>query len=199
MTAPLFIPGHSWQANSYLLGTTLIDAGVTPDKIAPFKDKIQTIILTHGHFDHTAHATEIARLCNAEIYIGEHELALLRDPASSLSARFAIKQQNITARPLRDGDVINGLTVFHTPGHTKGSICLFRETDGVLIAGDTLFPNGSYGRTDLPTGSETDLAASIDRLAALPVQSMWCGHEQPVTSDAKRHIAISQADIHRYA
>lgn len=199
MTSPIWIQGHAWQANSYLAGNILFDAGVTPDKIAPYKDAIDTVILTHGHFDHIAHAAELTDLCGAELYIGEHDLAFLSDSSLSLSAHFAAKQSGCKAKPLADGDEIGGFRVYHTPGHTRGSICLFRESDGVLISGDTLFPEGSYGRCDLPTGNQNDLIQSIDRLAELNIESLWCGHDQPVPSGAKRHVLLSQADIHRYA
>ncbi|MDO5846288.1 MAG: MBL fold metallo-hydrolase, partial [Methanocorpusculum sp.] len=164
MTPPLWIPGHAWQANSYLAGNILFDAGVTLDTIAPYKTQIDTIILTHGHYDHTAHAAEISAFCGADVYIGEYDLPYLTDSSLSLSAHFAAKQTECKARPLKDGDEFGDFRVYHTPGHTAGSICLFREDDGVLISGDTLFPDGSYGRCDLPTGNASDLKTSIDRI-----------------------------------
>ncbi len=50
------------------------------------------------------------------------------------------------------------LKVIHTPGHSRGGICL--HADGVLFAGDTLFA-GSIGRTDLPGGDYNTLISSI--------------------------------------
>ncbi len=195
MTLPLLIPGHAWQANSYLIGSTLIDAGVTPDRIAPYKDQIERLVLTHGHFDHTFHANEIAALCDADIFIGEHDLPFLTDPSLSLSHHFGSVQTPIDASPLKDGDTIDGFTVYHTPGHTGGSICLFRESDGVLLAGDTIFPEGSYGRYDFPTGSLEDLRQSVSRIADLSVESLWSGHGEPVSKNAKPHILASKNNL----
>ena len=57
-------------------------------------------------------------------------------------------------------------TVWHTPGHTPGSVCLLCE--GLLFAGDTLF-QGSIGRTDLPGGSPKEMDDSLRKLAGLPI------------------------------
>jgi glyoxylase-like metal-dependent hydrolase (beta-lactamase superfamily II) len=54
--------------------------------------------------------------------------------------------------------------VLHTPGHTEGSVCLYEERAGLLLAGDVLFA-GTYGRTDLPGGNDDDMVASLARLA----------------------------------
>ncbi|MDO5844059.1 MAG: MBL fold metallo-hydrolase, partial [Methanocorpusculum sp.] len=64
---------------------------------------------------------------------------------------------------------------------------------------DTIFPNGSFGRTDLPTGSHEDMVKSINRLAELKVESIWPGHETPVLENGKRDILLSQAELKNYA
>ncbi|HJJ39474.1 MAG TPA: MBL fold metallo-hydrolase [Methanocorpusculum sp.] len=196
MTAPLYIQGRIWQANSYLADNILFDAGILPERILPYKDRIDTIVLTHGHFDHIVHAKEIADLCGAEICIGEFEAQFLSDSALSLSRHFGADQPQINcARTLADGDKVGDFTVYHTPGHTRGSICLFREYDGVLISGDTIFPDGSYGRCDLPTGDMSSLKSSIARIAELPVESLWCGHGTPVPENAKQHVQFSALNV----
>ena len=192
---PQILAGHFWQANSYLVGNTLIDAGINADRIIPYKDQIENIVLTHGHFDHTIHANEIAEICGAEIFIGEYDMPFLSDASLSLSTHFGSPQIPIPAKPLKDGDVIDGFTVYHTPGHTGGSLCLFREEDGVLIAGDTIFPEGSFGRYDFPTGSIADLQASVSRMAELPAESLWSGHGEPVVSGAKAHVMLSKRNL----
>ena len=58
------------------------------------------------------------------------------------------------------------LAVLHTPGHTEGSVCLLDRESGLLLSGDTLF-NGSWGRTDLPGGSEEQMAASLARISGM--------------------------------
>src|SRR5208337_3968812 len=58
-----WIPEQGALANSYIFGTILVDAGVFPMAIQPFRDEIDTIVLTHCHFDHTAHVKEISHMC----------------------------------------------------------------------------------------------------------------------------------------
>ena len=57
-------------------------------------------------------------------------------------------------------------TVWHTPGHTKGSVVLL--CGEYLFCGDTLFA-GSIGRTDLEGGSSAQMSESLRKLAKLPI------------------------------
>ena len=58
------------------------------------------------------------------------------------------------------------LTVYHTPGHTPGGVCIVCY--GLLFSGDTLFA-GSCGRTDFPGGSMQEMGKSLSLLAELPL------------------------------
>lgn len=53
--------------------------------------------------------------------------------------------------------------VLHTPGHSQGSICLYNQSQRTLIAGDTVFYH-SWGRTDLPGGSESTIQKSLRKI-----------------------------------
>jgi glyoxylase-like metal-dependent hydrolase (beta-lactamase superfamily II) len=70
---------------------------------------------------------------------------------------------------LSDGQYLQDshLLVLHTPGHTKGGVCLYHEEGQFIFTGDTLFA-GSIGRTDLEGGSYTEIMASCKRLLNLP-------------------------------
>ena len=61
-------------------------------------------------------------------------------------------------------DIIEGLEVIKTPGHTKGSVCFL--LDGYLFSGDTLF-KGTYGRVDLPYSNSEDMLKSLKKLSKL--------------------------------
>ena len=90
-------------------------------------------------------------------------------------------------RQVEDGDRMPvgqvEFTVFHTPGHSPGSICLY--TPGHLFTGDTLFVDDA-GRTDLPGGSLDTLIASIQqKILPLPDDTIiWPGHDYGDTPNA---------------
>lgn len=81
--------------------------------------------------------------------------------------------------PVEDGAVIDlggrKLTVYHTPGHTAGSICIFDEQTGYLFAGDNLNDKA----TALTESSATCVAvylASMEKIAKLPIKAVCTGH-----------------------
>jgi glyoxylase-like metal-dependent hydrolase (beta-lactamase superfamily II) len=105
--------------------------------------KIKYIVNTHHHFDHTLGNEAMAKETTAQIL--QHESSTLKHDIS-LVDRQKIKFGN------------SELTVFHTPGHSKDSICLVG--DGKIFTGDTLFV-GNCGRVDLPGGSARELYHSL--------------------------------------
>ena len=188
-----WIPEQSGFANSYIYGTILIDAGVPPMGIKPFKDQIKTIVLTHCHYDHTARVKEIAHMCNAKVAIHKNDARGLLEDTWSLSMHFGARSPGIAPDiVLTDGDIIGDLQVLHTPGHTPGSICLLAERELLLFSGDTVFSDGCFGRYDFPGGSRIDLARSLDRLALLDVEGLYPGHGEPVEQGGSRHIIAAQ-------
>ena len=188
-----WIPEQSGFANSYIYGTILVDAGVLPMAIKPFKDQINTIVLTHCHFDHTARVKEIAHMCKAKVAIHKNDVRGLLEDTLSLSMHFGARSPGIAPDiVLTEGDFIGDLRVLHTPGHTPGSICLLAEKDLVLFSGDTVFSDGCFGRYDFPGGSRIELARSLDRLALLDVVGLYPGHGEPVEQGGNRHIIAAQ-------
>jgi len=105
--------------------------------------KIKYIVNTHYHFDHTLGNKAMAKSTGAKIM--QHESSTIDHDI-----------------PLVDGQKItfgnSELTVFHTPGHSKDSICLVG--DGKIFSGDTLFV-GNRGRVELPGGSPRELYHSL--------------------------------------
>lgn len=195
------------QTNCYIYehkgdeGTTflaVIDPGDSFSKIEQqLKSEPSHIILTHSHFDHIGALKEmLQRYPNAKLAVGEAEdmdekhlvntaLGVLGNFMYSRGyyERFTgIRKPDII---LKEGDVLGPLEVLHTPGHTKGSICLYGKDDGILFSGDTLFWH-SYGRTDLG-GSEVDMQKSLARLMALPPETkVFPGHEGSTTIGTER-------------
>jgi len=172
-------------------------SGIAPNSVAPQLEqlglnieKISKVIITHGHIDHVGGLTEITEHCSPQVFIHKNDA----DELDSLG----IKSPSY----LNDGDVIRlghrDLTVIHTPGHTEGSICL--HDNELILTGDTAFPGGFFGRTDLPSGDWRKLIDSLDKLSRLNVRIMLPGHEEPLLSDASSHLKMSRktAELVRY-
>jgi glyoxylase-like metal-dependent hydrolase (beta-lactamase superfamily II) len=91
---------------------------------------------------------------------------------------FRTPPVSITRR-LADGDVLDlgerSFEVLHAPGHSPGSICLWEARSGALISGDVLV-DGEPLQDEIPRASPADFAASLRRLARLPMTSVFAGH-----------------------
>jgi len=168
----------------------VIDPGDEFDRIADLIDakglKPRFIIYTHAHYDHVCAAGELKDKYGADVVMHEDEKETYR-MTKKLCLSWGFGEEDFPDPDIlvRDRDKIvlgNGaFEVLHTPGHTPGSICLFRE--GNLFTGDTLF-EGSVGRTDLAGGDRSKLMSSLKRLAALPADTrVFCGHGDETTMD----------------
>jgi hydroxyacylglutathione hydrolase len=189
-----WIASGTTYANSFVYGNVLVDAGVLPMAVRPYAETIETIVITHTHYDHIAHVAEIAHICgDASVCVHEADVPGLTDDTRSLAMFFGTRSPGIVPDiALRDGDHVGSLRVIHTPGHTPGGICLYDAEAKVLFSGDTVFCGGSFGRYDFPGGDRTALAASIGRLAALPVDGLYPGHGEPAPTGGGRHIAAAR-------
>ena len=143
--------------------------------------KIESIINTHGHSDHTAGNKAVREATGARIFIHAADACRLGSLLHSTVCRILGGKGSPPAEVLlQDNDTITigdvRLTVLQTPGHTPGSICLY--TTGHIFTGDTLFV-GAVGRTDLPGGSQKQLSASIHKkIYTLPGDTVvWPGHD----------------------
>ncbi len=146
----------------------------------------RAILLTHGHFDHIMAAEQLRDRYHIKIYVHEEELELTADPALNAAMDFGMSGSVTADEGLEDGQVLQlagfRIKVLHTPGHTKGGVCYYFSEDGVLFSGDTLFAQ-SVGRTDLPTGSYSQLIRSIkEKLLVLPEETrVFPGHDEETT------------------
>jgi hydroxyacylglutathione hydrolase len=158
---------------SYIVGceqtrkALVIDPGPDVERIIVEADeaglKIDTILSTHGHSDHTAGNARLKARTGAGIVM--HDLDANEFPQAD------VRLTDETS--LQVGAII--FDVIHTPGHSPGGICLYAQ--GNLFTGDTLFV-GDSGRTDLPGSHRPTLGASIRRLMRLPDQTIvWPGHD----------------------
>ena len=75
--------------------------------------------------------------------------------------------------PLKD---LLGLKIIKTPGHTKGSICLYYQKEKILFSGDTLFYNG-FGRIDFPFSDPGKMEESLEKLKKIKYKILAPGHD----------------------
>ena len=144
--------------------------------------KIQCLILTHSHWDHTADAYAISQALDTPIFIHKDDEYRLLNPNEhsimplpfELVATRADKYLN-HKDTIKCGNIT--LEIRHTPGHTEGSVCIVSHDDKTVFTGDTLFMEG-IGRVDLPGGSWGQINESIEsQLSTLADDySVHCGH-----------------------
>lgn len=144
---------------------------------------IYGIILTHGHYDHIIGIPKILEYKNVNIYISNIEKEFLYNPKYSLLFYSELNQVDLEKSisktniiELIPGNIFEGFEIIHTPGHTKGGICLYSRENRILISGDTMF-KGTYGRVDLPTGNFKDMNDSLLKLLKLEKDTVvYPGH-----------------------
>lgn len=167
--------------NGDVIATRLREKGLT----------VKAIVLTHAHFDHILGVADMKKITEAPIYGGEGDIPLFTDSVLNGSAKINHPVQFDLDIALKDGDEIETgnikAKIMSTPGHSKGSICLYFEEDKVLISGDTLFCE-SVGRTDLEGGSAGEIKESLRRLMELPDDiKVYPGHGDFTTIGHERN------------
>jgi glyoxylase-like metal-dependent hydrolase (beta-lactamase superfamily II) len=151
-------------------------------KVSELKLKPVAVFITHGHLDHTFSVLPLTKQVPMRTFVTGADRFLLTDPMGALD-RGGVSEQFLRAfgvEKFKEPDEIIELEDFSTfevagmqitsifaPGHTKGSV-IFTVDNLQLISGDVLFA-GSIGRTDLPTGSASQMRKTLrDRILTLP-------------------------------
>ncbi|MDY0209822.1 MAG: MBL fold metallo-hydrolase [Acholeplasma sp.] len=146
--------------------------------------KLNLILLTHAHIDHTL----LIDLFKVPIYMHKNDYEMLfndeQNGSKELKIRKKFQKEMLDIRFVDDMQTIvfadESVIVYHTPGHTKGSVCYLHRN--MLYTGDTLFKEG-VGRTDLVGGSTALLNKSIKKLfSELPqLTKILPGHDESST------------------
>jgi glyoxylase-like metal-dependent hydrolase (beta-lactamase superfamily II) len=212
------------SGNTYLLVSdgelAMVDCGMSGD-VSPIVAQIEeaghspealgTLLITHAHPDHIGGASELVRRYGARVMAHRMEVFYLegreRLPARTLAQKVTNWLGGLTSgegrgvqvdRGLEDGeqvDILGGLRVLHTPGHTPGSMCLYQPERGILFSGDTLVSgNPITGRGGLRYGPRafTSDPQAMERsargLAKLQIRALCSGHGEPLTGDVSARL-----------
>ena len=160
--------------------------------LAKHKLMVKQIVVTHAHIDHIASAQSLKQITGAPILYNKEDLPLvaIMDQQAELFG-LAVPEVKAPDHSPAEGEIVTAgelkATVMHTPGHSEGSLCLYLPSEGLLIAGDTLFAGG-IGRTDFPGGSMKKIMASLkERLLPLPDATVVVpGHGRETTIGRER-------------
>ena len=166
--------------------TMVIDPAGDAEKIIEMLDilnaKLKYIYLTHCHGDHIGAVNQLKEKYGGKIIAQRNAAENLKNPNITLRTYMGLEDVKIEVDArVDDNDLIHlgelEFQVIHTPGHTSGGSCLYCETENLLFSGDTLF-RGTWGRTDVPTGSFEDIIDSItNKLMILPDETIvYPGH-----------------------
>lgn len=168
----------------------LIDSGFGLDSLKKVVDGLTDLpvilVNTHGHPDHGGGNAEFgspylhpadnglyAYKCAYETRLEEARHWGVED----VEARM--QPTPPTPTPLEDGHIFDlggrTLRVIHTPGHSRGSVCIFDEQTGTLFAGDNLNAMATAMTEDC-AATVGEFLASMEKLAVLPVKTICTGH-----------------------
>lgn len=170
----------------------------------------EAIVLTHGHFDHSGSARELAKKWQVEIYAHHLEIPFVNgsskypppDPTvggfmSQMIRFLPNKKMNLSpfVRELEVGALpwIEGWAAIETPGHTPGHLSFFRADDRTLIAGDAFTTVNQDSMTDVLSQRQRvsgpppyytcdwqSAERSVKRLAELNPRVLAAGHGIPM-------------------
>jgi len=164
----------------------VVDPAFFDERMATFIRRraltVTHILLTHGHFDHVSGAAAVKKEFGAAICLHAADAALCRPDGRGRAHQLGVSFEAFPVDAyLKGGEHLAvgtlDFVVIHTPGHTRGSVCFYEKSHGLLFSGDTIF-QGGYGRTDLPGGSTAQLFGSIQKnIFSLPRKTvLYPGH-----------------------
>ena len=177
---------RSMTSNAFLVDgerTVLVDAGDGFDAVGRIKEStggLDAVVLTHTHPDHVGNVESVIDAFDVDVWGFDPDHAL-------------VDHEIDDGDHLRIGDA--DYEALHTPGHKDDHVCLYARGAGVLFAGDLVFANGGFGRTDLPEGDRETLVESIAYLLEAvnkSLDSMYVGHGPAVETNPRHHVELAE-------
>jgi hydroxyacylglutathione hydrolase len=161
--------------------TVLVDAGNDFDvstAVREYADGLDALVLTHTHSDHVGNLPDVVETFGVDVWGYDTDQDGVDRPLTE-------------DEPVRLGD--DSYDVIHTPGHKNDHVCLYAPGPGVLFAGDLVFANGGFGRTDLAEGDRELLVDSIQRLLERVdhLEEMHTGHGPSVEHNPRQDVEVA--------
>ena len=148
------------------------------DRLADHRDP-EAVVLTHTHRDHVGNLGAVTDHYGIDVWGFEPGF-------------------DGVDHAIADGDTVrmgdHEYVALHTPGHHPGHLCFYAAEPGILFAGDLVFQNGAFGRTDLEGADHEALVASIDRLLETvdeDLRAMHVGHGPSVETEPYGHVELA--------
>ena len=157
------------------IGEALVAAGVDWPQVGH-------VILTHKHGDHAGSIGGVLQeATDAAVYAGQADIPNIDSPESILA--------------VADGDMVFGLRIVATPGHTVGHVAVLDEVGGILVAGDALGTTGGTLAGSNPSFTEDaeQARASVVKLGKLTFETLLVGHGEPILEGASGQVAALAA------
>jgi len=193
--------------NAFVLGDVVVDSGGRRSARMILRQlgdhSISTHALTHAHPDHQGSSAELCEKLGVPYWVGERDVDAAEDPSlirqrqpdhpvARFYDSFFTGPGRKVDRVLREGDEVAGFKVIDSPGHSAGHVAFWRESDGVLVAGDVLTNMDIW--TGIPglhepkpylTPDPIENRRSIRKVAALEPKLVLFGHGPPLRDTRK--------------
>ena len=176
---------RGFTSNAFLVEgerTVLVDAGNDFDAVSRIEgavDGLDALVLTHTHPDHVGNVGPVVEAFDVDVWGFDPD-------------------HDLVDRAVGDGDEVrigdHDHVALHTPGHKDDHLCFYSADDGTLYAGDLVFANGGFGRTDLPEGDRATLIESVEYLLETvddSLSAMYVGHGPAVETNPVHHVELA--------
>lgn len=172
----------------------IVDCGAEIEKVTGVVGglKVDAILLTHGHYDHSLYCNEYALQFGAKIYANVEVLKTISDGRANYSEGKLIINDYSNIISIESDEKMKlgefAVETFSAPGHSPCCQCYL--IDGNLFAGDVLFENG-VGRTDLLGSDKQKMIETLSKIEKVDFDKVFSGHgDESDRTEQLKNISI---------